>query len=540
MPAAFGPLINEDGSVNRAAIYDLQVAEVKAWINRRLSGEDPFLPLGRSEELPHTLLVQLFETADPTHPFRKRLDHATRELLEPVLSGKTEPPSSAWLREILRLAFTIRLQLARNMLRTAFESKRFFTRAYLEADVDIELLDLLAIQEGLEPIEFWNKLLEQPRYSLSAFAALERYGPDAVVQGLPMFIRSLHSTPELGRPDARLALPLKRVVQRFGIHRLLPRVETQLGYSDRIVVQGALHMIGIPLTLVSMTEMKSSDIPILSWPWVRLPTPDEVHKSLSHAAQNYGNWLQANVDWPLEGKKPEKLNWIRVLDATIESMAGHWCSILLAEHGAEVITVEPPEGDPARRFLPIEGMSARSLRVDEPPTLCSITLDLQTTVGRKIFKDVVGKADVLIENYPLGKFDAWEIGYRHLSQMNPRLIYGSIGQPEDQLSSGHLPSWVSDYVRGTFLAMEIIAALNYRERISHRGQFMDAREASGIMRILEIEYEVLPPDFGEETSHWSIWRTFWRPPGHDNVEVYRRLLGVQKDYIDHLKSKRII
>ena len=66
-------------------------------------------------------------------------------------------------------------------------------------------------------------------------------------------------------------------------------------------------MIGIPLTLVSMTEMKSSDIPILSWPWVRLPTPDEVHKSLSHAAQNYGNWLDAKDDWPFKGKKPEKL-----------------------------------------------------------------------------------------------------------------------------------------------------------------------------------------------------------------------------------------
>jgi hypothetical protein len=62
-----------------------------------------------------------------------------------------------------------------------------------------------------------------------------------------------------------------------------------------------------------MAEIKSSDIPVLPWPAVPLPTPDEVYKGLSEAAREYPNWLEANVHWRDVGKKPEKLNRIRVL-----------------------------------------------------------------------------------------------------------------------------------------------------------------------------------------------------------------------------------
>ena len=58
----------------------------------------------------------------------------------------------------------------------------------------------------------------------------------------------------------------------------------------------------------------------------------------------------------------------------------------------------------------------------------SITLDLTQAKGREILKKLVVHADVLIENYAPGQFDAWGIGYRQLSQINPRLIYVWNGQ----------------------------------------------------------------------------------------------------------------
>jgi hypothetical protein len=101
-----------------------------------------------------------------------------------------------------------------------------------------------------------------------------------------------------------------------------------------------------------MAEIKSSDIPVLPWPAVPTPTPDEVYKGLSEQAREYPTWLEANVHWRDVGKKPEKLSRLRVLDVTMKSMGGHWCTSLFAEHGAEVIMVEPPGGDPTRRLTP--------------------------------------------------------------------------------------------------------------------------------------------------------------------------------------------
>ncbi len=248
MQAPHRSLRNPDGSVNKGAIYDLQNHELKAWVEQRLLGDDLYLPLGRSEELPHTLLLGLFEAADPAHPFRERLHQVTRELLEPVLTGRSTPFSPAWMGELLCLAFGIRAQVSRGNLRRAFEEGTFSGGPYLEAGTDVELLDLLTVQEGLEPVGFWNSLVQQPRYSLTALAALERYGPQAVVRGLPTVISTLRSTTELGSPESRLALTLKHVLERFGIDQLLPLLETQLAYPDQVVVQNSLGKVGIPVT----------------------------------------------------------------------------------------------------------------------------------------------------------------------------------------------------------------------------------------------------------------------------------------------------
>ncbi|MGH7412102.1 MAG: CoA transferase, partial [Candidatus Methylomirabilis sp.] len=166
-----------------------------------------------------------------------------------------------------------------------------------------------------------------------------------------------------------------------------------------------------------MAEIKSSDIPVLPWPAVPLLTPDEVYKGLSEAARDYPNWLEANVHWRDVGKKPEKLSRLRVLDVTQKSMGGHWATSLFGEHGAEVIMVEPPGGDPTRRLTPfnrkeymfkdnVVGEPLGSKFLHECRNKLSITLNLETAEGRELLKKLAVDADVLVENYPPGQFDA--------------------------------------------------------------------------------------------------------------------------------------
>ncbi len=530
-------LRNPDGSVNRGAIYDLPIGDLKSWINQRLSGEDPYLPLGRSEELPHTLLLELFAKADPTHPFRKRLEQATRELLEPILTGRMAFPSPVWLGEALRLAFAVRAQVPRDSLRRAFESGRFATSPYLEADVDIELLDLLASQEGLEPIGFWLTLLEQPRYSLSAFAALERYGPQAVIQGLPLITTTLNSTPELGKPEPRLALPLKHVVERFGIDQLLPLIETELSDPVRVVVEGALRLVGIPMASTDMSERKSFEAATLREPEVPLLTPDALYRGASEAMRSYANRMQGESPF-LDARR--RRSRIRMLDLTTTT-GRSWCAILFAEHEAEVIIVEPPGGRSLGRKQEMfkDNVTAEPSEdkfLHEARTEFSITLNLEAAEGRELLKKLAADADILVEDYPAGRFDAWGIGYRQLSQINPRLVYAWIGPVGHRGSRGDRPWQISDYVIGTYLAMQIMSALIYRDQVSGRGQFVEATGAVGIMRIIDYES---PPSWLTQKDP-SRFKWIGRPTGFDNEDVYRRMIGVKGDDLETLKRRGII
>ena len=69
----------------------------------------------------------------------------------------------------------------------------------------------------------------------------------------------------------------------------------------------------------------SKNYPVLPWPAVPTPTPDEVYKGESDAAKEYALWLEANLRQSENFKKPEALNNIRVLDCTSMMIIGHWC-----------------------------------------------------------------------------------------------------------------------------------------------------------------------------------------------------------------------
>jgi crotonobetainyl-CoA:carnitine CoA-transferase CaiB-like acyl-CoA transferase len=126
--------------------------------------------------------------------------------------------------------------------------------------------------------------------------------------------------------------------------------------------------------------------------------------------------------------KPEVLNDVLVLDASYANFSGIIAASLFAEFGAEVIKIEPPEGDPSRKMTPY-GMNLNGVGIPflvEGRNKRYLTLDVRTEEGRKDFQKLAAKADILIETFPAGQMDSWEIGYRQLSQSNPGLIYIAI------------------------------------------------------------------------------------------------------------------
>lgn len=120
------------------------------------------------------------------------------------------------------------------------------------------------------------------------------------------------------------------------------------------------------------------------------------------------------------------LQGLRVLDLT-RLLPGPFCTMLLADMGADVIKVEEPTtGDPARHSAPRQGdTGALFLLVNRNKR--SLGLDLKTTEGRALLLQFVERADVLVESFRPGVMDRLGLGYQDvLAKRNPRLIYASL------------------------------------------------------------------------------------------------------------------
>ena len=119
------------------------------------------------------------------------------------------------------------------------------------------------------------------------------------------------------------------------------------------------------------------------------------------------------------------LDGIRVIDQT-QVMAGPFASTLLADMGADVIKVEPPEGEQARHvgLEAAPGVGASFLAVNRGKK--GITLDLKQPEGVAVLKRLVATADVLVENYRPGVAQRLGVDYETLSPINARLIYCSV------------------------------------------------------------------------------------------------------------------
>ena len=122
------------------------------------------------------------------------------------------------------------------------------------------------------------------------------------------------------------------------------------------------------------------------------------------------------------------LSPFRVLDLTDER--GHLCGAILAQMGADVIAVEPPEGSSARRLGPfagdVEGLERSLHHWAYNRGKRSVMLDLATADGAARLRDLAAAADILIESAGPGRMDAVGLGYDALAEVNPELVYVSI------------------------------------------------------------------------------------------------------------------
>src|SRR4029077_12976009 len=131
----------------------------------------------------------------------------------------------------------------------------------------------------------------------------------------------------------------------------------------------------------------------------------------------------------------------KVIDLTM-MLAGPFCTMLLADQGADVIKVEPVGGDGTRRMGPYPKETGRHTsygayfqRINRGKR--SIGVDLKSAVGKATIRRLVSSADVLVENYRAGVMDKLDLGYEALHTINPRLVYAAIrgfGDPRTGVS----------------------------------------------------------------------------------------------------------
>jgi len=127
---------------------------------------------------------------------------------------------------------------------------------------------------------------------------------------------------------------------------------------------------------------------------------------------------------------PRPLDGVRVVGFE-QQIAGPYCTMLLADQGAEVIKIERPgKGDPAREMAPLktnqQGVRNSGYYLRFNRNKRSITLDMTKPQGQEVYKDLVKTADVVVENFKPGLADRLGIGYTVLEELNPRLVYTSV------------------------------------------------------------------------------------------------------------------
>ena len=150
-----------------------------------------------------------------------------------------------------------------------------------------------------------------------------------------------------------------------------------------------------------------------------------------------------------------------VLDLT-QMLAGPYCTMILADHGADVIKIEPPHGDMSRGLGPYAALDKKRENSGYFHSINrnkrSIILNLKKEYDREIFFQMVAKADVVIENFRAGVMERLGLSYEKLLEVNNKLVYATIrGFGDHRTGKGPYNDWpafdIVAQAMGGFMAM---------------------------------------------------------------------------------------
>lgn len=241
-------------------------------------------------------------------------------------------------------------------------------------------------------------------------------------------------------------------------------------------------------------------------------------------------------------------------------LAGPFCTMMLADMGANVIKVEMPKaGDDTRAFPPfIDGESVYFMNMNRNKK--GVTLNLKSEKGRRILLGMVRKADILIENYRPGTMEKLGLGWDVLREANPKLVYGAVsgfghtgpyskragydivGQGMSGIMS--VTGWpdgpatrcggpISDTMGGISLCAGVLAALHYA-RVTGIGQKVDIALVDTLVASMQIINQIylatgrLPERIGNRYESTYPYDTF---PTEDGTDV---VIGCAKDKFWHI------
>ncbi len=244
--------------------------------------------------------------------------------------------------------------------------------------------------------------------------------------------------------------------------------------------------------------------------------------------------------------KLKALTGVRVIDMT-HNQAGPACAQIMGFLGADVIKLEEPKG----------GDVARAQNNDELFFLVfnankrSLTLNLKTEEAKAHFKTLIGKSDVLIENFGPGALDRMGLGWTELQKINPRLIYATIKgfgtwgpnahfkayEPIAQAMGGAMcvtgtadgpPTYnwpaIGDSGTGMHMAIAILAALNQRHATG-RGQHVEVAMQEAVLNLIRISLREhqrhgVPERTGNQLGRNVPGTTYRCAPGGPNDYAY--------------------
>lgn len=209
---------------------------------------------------------------------------------------------------------------------------------------------------------------------------------------------------------------------------------------------------------------------------------------------------------------------IKIIDLT-QMLAGPFGTMLLADHGATVIKVEPPAGDLTRPGGPFRDDDTQRVlggyfqSVDR--NKYSICLDLKTEKGREAFKLLVRDADAVVENFRAGVMERLGLSYEVLRDINPRLVYGALrGFGDTRTGASPYLDWpafdvvaqamggimaitgpdpatptkvgpgVGDIIPGMMLGFGVLAAIHHAKQTGE-GQFVDVAMTDAVLAVCE-------------------------------------------------------